>query len=775
MVALKKMNASNGKFVSKGQLISLDSVGHDCIDAGGATNWILVPSWTGRGIFGGGLNTGTQQNGKVNCKGGSRKRRRNGNGDGDCGSSRTTLEHMVRDEIRQCDVCARAILWTQSHERQYFQAHDPPPDDDASPPPQKSISECLPRFIERHVNITTPLPCSFCTTKGGMKRWCGSLYCSRDCQIRGEEGVRTKTGKDDEMPTTSKATSVSSLYSSFPKLLPPKLFFCRNRFCVGGNVAEEHVDLVDEILDSISAIERRFKSICGCDDSDIDRTIRIIGAEECALLLTTIIACICPDWIRELTGFRANENRIISFSEHINPGEESLVEELWAMSRSHSHVSEMLQGCNVQNFSSAGNTFPSYNEFLWCYLDTKRHCVLRVNLTTHPIVSYVTKTIISPSLTEMERGLALDLLMSPTLLSITLGSDIGHGTNNNNGSDVNNQDADQLSILQWRNAAHLAHQLSSTADAEGAQMMQIQTHLQKSYFAYSPRLFRRKSHSCVPTLALTVADLSQKETNDYHQSPLDSLAWLALHDIPSSELFTISKLDSLDGDIHTRLTELKRLMGQDFVCSCTRCEIEAREYDSGSNGKHLFLKHVADLAMQHGRFEDASTLYDSILRTHPHDGDVLHARAASYLGRASSSSFANHGHCQGYFIKAQRLWEQAGSIEGCSVHPGISTQVTKQRVYRTLQCCEALVSKETSINDDIAFTSYLDERCFVTNESPVLSLGECQHVINTAEHFAGGWTTTRHYAVPTTDIPLHELTELHEWFYQLWNERIRPL
>ena len=133
-----------------------------------------------------------------------------------------------------------------------------------------------------------------------------------------------------------------------------------------------------------------------------------------------------------------------------------MVEELWAMSRSHSHESEMLRGCNVQN-SSAGNTFPSYNEFLWCYLDTKRHCVLRVNLTTHPIVSYVTNTIISPSLTEMERGLALDLLMSSTLLSITLGSDIGHGTNNNNGSDV---DADQLSILQWRNAAHLAHQLS---------------------------------------------------------------------------------------------------------------------------------------------------------------------------------------------------------------------------------------------------------------------------------------------------------------------------
>ena len=767
-----KNEGSNGKFASKGQLIPLDCVGHDCIDPGDTTNWILVPSWTGRGVFGGGLNTGgTQKNGKDNCKGGSRKRRRNGNGDG----CRTTLERMACDEIRQCDVCARAILWTPSQERQFFQAHDPSPDD--ASPPQKSISECLPRFIERHVDITTPLPCSFCTAKVDMKRWCGSLYCSRDCQVRGEEGVRTKTGKDDKMPT-SKTTSLSSSDLSFPKLMPPKLFFCRNRFCGdrGGNVAEEHVDLVNEIIDSISAIEQRFKSICGCDDSDNNTTIRIIGVEECALLLTTIIACICPDWIRDLLEFTADENR-----KHINPGEESLVEELWAMSRSHNNVSEMLQGCNAENsvnFSSTGNTFPSYKEFLWCYLDTKRHCVLRVNLTTHPIVSYVTKTIISPSLSEMERGLALDLLMSSSFLSLTLGSDIGHGTDNNNGSDVNNQDADQLSIQQWRNAAHLAHQLSSTTDTEGAQTTQILTHLQKSYFAYSPCVFRWKSHSCVPTLALTVADLSQKDRNGYHQSPLESVAWLALHDVPSSELFAISKLDSLDGDIHTRLTQLKRLMGQDFVCSCTRCQIEAREYDSGSNVRHLFceiqLKHIADLAMQHGRFEDASTLYDSILRTHPYDGDVLHARAASYLGRASSSSFANHGHCQGYFTKAQHLWEQAGSIKGCSVHPEIATQVTKQRVYRTLQC-EALLSKELSINDGIAFTSYLNERCFVTNESPVLSLGECQHVINTAENFADGWTTSRHYAVPTTDIPLHELTELHEWFYQLWNERVRPL
>jgi hypothetical protein len=213
--------------------------------------------------------------------------------------------------------------------------------------------------------------------------------------------------------------------------------------------------------------------------------------------------------------------------------------------------------------------------------------------------------------------------MPPSLLLLTLGSDPGHGTNNNNGSDVNKQDADQLSILQWRNAPHLAHQLSSTTDTEGAQSMRIQSHLQKLYFAFSPHMFRRKSHLCVPTLAVTVADLSQKEGNRYQRSPLESLSWLALHDIPSSELFTISKLNSLVGDVNTRLAELKQLMGQDFVCSCTCCQIEAKEYNSSSNIDLLFseiqFKHIADLAMQHCQFKDASTLYDSILQTHPHD------------------------------------------------------------------------------------------------------------------------------------------------------------
>ncbi|CAN0306780.1 unnamed protein product, partial [Scytosiphon promiscuus] len=38
----------------------------------------------------------------------------------------------------------------------------------------------------------------------------------------------------------------------------------------------------------------------------------------------------------------------------------------------------------------------------------------------------------------------------------------------------------------------------------------------------------------------------------------------------------------------------------------------------------------------------------------------------------------------------------------------------------------------------------------------------------------GGWTTSRHYAVPTTDLPVHVLEPLLPWFRSLVSERLFP-
>ena len=690
-------------YVSKGTLTPLS----DCC--------ILVPSWTGNGIFGCNWNDDGETN--------KRKRQIEHNRKGIIQRRRTNLDKLLH-EIRQCDVCARDILWTPSSLQKHCFNNEFP---GAASLSQISISESLPRFIELHVPCRSPIPCSFCTMEGAILPWCGSLYCSKSCQIEAE--VRVSTA----------ASAVSR-----PNLPPPKLYFCRNRFGIHTN--DDQFELVNEIRDSLLAIEKRLHSICGYDTSDLGATIQLFGSEECALLLMTMIACICPRWISEYLLSLSNDgvqNSAVAV-------EASLVEEFWAMSRTHRSIFNLLHKCDDGKDTTTTFSFPCYNDFLHCYLDIKRSCIVHVDASLHPLVAYATKTVTSSiELSESERGSAVDFLMP----------DIDLPTSSKLNDDP---------ITRWRNAAHIAHWFSQSTSTDGFASRGFQIHLQKSYFAFSPNLFRDVRHSCVPTVTLTKTNYS--------------LAWQALHNY-QQEKITTSKLDSLEGSRQSRSSELMRLMGNDFVCSCDRCRYEAARSDDviclgdddsvcikKSQFSRVQMKRLGDLAMQQGRFEDASKLYDSILLAHPQEGEVLHARAASYLGRASSVSFANQGHCQGYFTLAQRLWKEAG--QGSPTHPDIAIQLKKQLVYKTLE-----YNDFAEVN--IPYTSLLDGRCYVTKD-PIISLEECQHVIDAAEEYAasrgsGGWTTSRHYAVPTTDLPLYELKELHTWFYNLWDRTIRPV
>ena len=757
-------------YVSKGERIPINGEvfgGHRTTYASRSDDtkdWVFIPSCP----------TGIFRDAKQEDNSNSRKRKYKSN-HGWCKEA-SNLETLLSKEIRQCDVCARTIVMHSSLQQ------------------KKSIADSLPRFIERHIPKTaTPLQCSFCSTEnsGDGGNWCGSLYCSRECQIRGEKAIKNG-GSVLAAATTTTTTTDAPL--AFPSIPPPKLFFCQNRFntsnCDGNNSIEQ-IDVIKETKESLLAIEKRLKSvICGYDEP----TVKVFGVEECALLLITMIACTCPDRIREMISSNTSEKQCKRIDSN---NEESLVEEFWVMSKSHNSMCELLQKYNNNDTTLSESThvrciFPSHEEFLQCYLDIKRCCLLRVNAPMHPLMSYATKTIISPHvLSEKERSLALDLLKSPCFPQQTYETETKDGTKESSTNDdtVNVEDDTQSAILRWRNAAHFAHWISTPSAMDGVESTQIRSYLQLSYFVYSPWMFRQITHSCVPTLALAIPDYSQG-ASDKQESPLDSLAWLALHDIPSLEQLSVSKLEhSFEEDVNQRSAELKRLISRDFACYCIRCQSETASdeliqclKENGENQEYSdhktfrFTRHqlkcIADLAMQSSRFEDASKLYECILKAHPHDGNVLHARAAAMLGQASSVSLAKQGHCNGHFLKAQRLWEEAGLI--CSTHSDIAIHVEKQRVYKTLQVNEQDGDHLMNV-DNVKCSSYLDGKCFQTI-GQILSLEECQHAINTAEaQGESGWTTSRHYAVPTTDIPLHELAELHTWFYQLWKGKIRPL
>ena len=64
------------------------------------------------------------------------------------------------------------------------------------------------------------------------------------------------------------------------------------------------------------------------------------------------------------------------------------------------------------------------------------------------------------------------------------------------------------------------------------------------------------------------------------------------------------------------------------------------------------------------------------------------------------------------------------------------------------------------------------------SHEPIVSPSECAAAIEAAEAHAaqsGGWTTTRHHAVPTTDIPLHEVPQLLQWFNEVMRSRLAPM
>ena len=62
----------------------------------------------------------------------------------------------------------------------------------------------------------------------------------------------------------------------------------------------------------------------------------------------------------------------------------------------------------------------------------------------------------------------------------------------------------------------------------------------------------------------------------------------------------------------------------------------------------------------------------------------------------------------------------------------------------------------------------------------ILNANECKQMVEMAETYHDklsgdkNWTTSRHYAVPTTDIPVYQIPELLSWFNEQLKYKIFP-
>ena len=405
----------------------------------------------------------------------------------------------------------------------------------------------------------------------------------------------------------------------------------------------------------------------------------------------------------------------------------------------------------------------------------------------HPIATHLRTNLLKQN--DSQLSATLSLIGSPLMDPIFSDNKIKHVGERNAKRIKKSSSSDKL--LRWRQAVRLVQVLSDSSfceedwnkhnDTSERSFYNLISRLKREYIAFCPEV-SRLTHSCVPNGMIegtaSIANpnkINEIDPEEGTQPVLISL--IALQDIRKGEVLTISKIQNLEDSVEERAISLRQIFGNHFKCKCIRCrwervsntgekfEVRKENIDSYKSDIPLFssmeLKSLGDLAMQQARYSDACAIYDEMLRLQPYNSDVLHARCATFLER-------------GMFREAQRMWRKANDI--CGGHEGISLHVRKQEAYEPVLGIGNTISS-VKISTDM-FIDLLDRECFLTTQ-PILTKEECSLAIGWAEEAArlreNGWTTSRHYAVPTTDIPIHEVPNLLNFFNQILATRLRPL
>ncbi len=128
------------------------------------------------------------------------------------------------------------------------------------------------------------------------------------------------------------------------------------------------------------------------------------------------------------------------------------------------------------------------------------------------------------------------------------------------------------------------------------------------------------------------------------------------------------------------------------------------------------------------------------------------------------------------FASAQEHWKNGSCYQ--SMHKEISEQLEKQKAYRYFDSLVKPSSCEISIQQQILKNPSSDASQSIFVASEVIQKETCSKLIAWAKDYAGsngGWTASRHYAVPTTDLPIHKVPKLLEWFQEWMPSVLIPL
>jgi len=252
------------------------------------------------------------------------------------------------------------------------------------------------------------------------------------------------------------------------------------------------------------------------------------------------------------------------------------------------------------------------------------------------------------------------------------------------------------------------------------------------------------NHSCAPNCLVAYDTTDPAKVG----GPAEASVF-AMKPIDVDEELTIAYVD-------TKLPLKERreaLRHYGFECRCPKCRFE-----EGRTALSIETLHeLGSAAAMDERYQDAVEIYSELLKMSQVDGDAHEGLGKAYL---------NIG-----------LWAKGGKafakgLKLCPTHDGLVNHAKEREAYYGGQRSRAAAQysewevRKASLGRDV-----FETRGIFTKD-------ECRDAVKLAEEHAegeGGWTTARHYSVPTTDIPIHAVPPLLVWFNQALEERLLPM
>ena len=320
-------------------------------------------------------------------------------------------------------------------------------------------------------------------------------------------------------------------------------------------------------------------------------------------------------------------------------------------------------------------------------------------------------------------------------------------------------------------------------------------------------LFR---HSCMPNCQTEVLP------SPAHDAGGPALRVIAVRDIGEGETLSLSAIKSTGRIVTDRRAELRERL--DIVkCMCERCTWE--DILAGGGGRNIpercvnyfrvgnrlpegvdprmhavsLLERVALSFQEEGAYADSRRVIDTAFDllgadamgnqrngTAQKDGEprVLEESEHAIAARLSHTlGVALLG--MGRWPQAQEQWERALATFG-TLSPHTVAQGAKDAAYTWWKTRDIQASKASSWATWGTVNEFHPSKAFVTGSpgEPALSGTQCDAIILACEAHAaanGGWTTSRHYSAPTTDLPVQAVPEVLGMFNALLFSRIAPL